>query len=203
MKIILADINSVLCHAWKRDFSRYPDVKIHNGSIFDTPGNTIVSPANSFGFMTGGVDFVISDYLGWHVQERVQEDIKKRYNGELLVGQALWVKTDHNAFPFLISAPTMRVPSIITGTINAYLSTRAALNIAGKIHRLFTKLNKGEITPIFTGMGTGTGCLDPGVCSKQMLQAYEEFLTDGPPFPSSLKDKSLEHRVLQVHGKTS
>jgi O-acetyl-ADP-ribose deacetylase (regulator of RNase III) len=187
MKIILADINPILCEFWKRDFRGYKDVFIHNGSMFEVNGDIIVSPANSFGFMTGGVDYAISEYLGWHVQDTLQELIRHSFCGELLVGQALSVATGHSQFPWLISAPTMRVPSLIGGTINAYLSTRAALREA--------RILKG--IPVFTGMGTGTGRMPLDICSKQMLEAYEEVIGVITP-PLGLRDRSLRQRAMEV-----
>lgn len=188
MKIWLADINKELCDEWSRDFREYPDVTIHHGSMFEVPAQIIVSPANSFGFMTGGVDFAISDYLGWHVQEAVQRCIRLDFDGELLVGQALRVDTGHEIFTHLISAPTMRVPSIIDGTINAFLATRAALRTSTYI--------LGRV-PVFTGMGTGTGRMNTRVCSKQMLEAYEEIITKGKHIPEGLRDKSLRQRAME------
>ena len=193
MKIVLADINNDLCDIWEEDFLRHPHVSIFRGNMLEAPGNTIVSPANSFGFMTGGVDYAISQYLGWHVQERLQDIIKTHFKGELLVGQATHVETDNYRFPYLISAPTMRVPSFVDGTINAYLSTRAAL-----VRALFLQENRtGECTPIFTGMGTGTGRMHLGTCSKQMLDAYEEILDGGFKFPVCLRHESLRQRSLE------
>ncbi len=192
MKIWLADINKDLCDQWTRDFREHSNVEIHHGSMFEVSGNTIISPANSFGFMTGGVDYAISEYLGWHVQELVQEGIKRNFHGELLVGQALHVSTGHDKFPFLVSAPTMRVPSFIDGTINAYLSTRAALTEISIIIRSFEIMP----TPVFTGMGTGTGRLPVDICSKQMLEAYEEWMSGGFKF-TGLRDESLRQRAME------
>ncbi len=199
MKIVLADINNDLCDIWEEDFLRHPHVSIFRGNMLEAPGNTIVSPANSFGFMTGGVDYAISQYLGWHVQERIQKEIRGRDCEELLVGEALSVYTDNDKFPYLISAPTMRVPSFIDGTINAYLATRAALAEAGLIQYKLNANRKQppEIIPIFTGMGTGTGRMHLGTCSMQMLDAYEEFLDGGFKFPACLKFESLRQRALE------
>ena len=54
---------------------------------------------------------------------------------ELLIGKSLVIPTKHNYIPFLISAPTMRVPMSfnIATSINAYLAMKAIL-IAGKNH---------------------------------------------------------------------
>lgn len=204
MKIWLADINKKLCDEWIRDFREYPNVSIHHGSMFEVPANTIVSPANSFGFMTGGVDYAISEYLGWHVQDKVKRLIKKNFDGELLIGQAIWVQTEHDIFPFLISSPTMRVPSLINGTINAYLATRAALRSAKNLQttlKIMPQMSHWfynvDIAPVFTGMGTGTGRMNPSVCSRQMLEAYEEILTAGKELPQGLRDKSLRQREME------
>jgi len=49
------------------------------------------------------------------------------------VGQALIVETYDAGIPFMVAAPTMRVPDDIRGTPNAYLAFRAALR-AVKAH---------------------------------------------------------------------
>ena len=71
--------------------------------------------------MDGGIDLLYSHRLGWHVQERLQKLIKEKYHGELLVGQAEIVETDNQQIPFVISAPTMRVPMILKDSVNPYL----------------------------------------------------------------------------------
>jgi O-acetyl-ADP-ribose deacetylase (regulator of RNase III) len=103
IKIILADISKAMTDAWAEHFfEKGPlpgiDLKIHNGSVFDTPCDAIISPANSFGFMGGGLDGILSKYLGWQVQTRVQEKIKNDFDGELLIGQSLIVPTDNEDF---------------------------------------------------------------------------------------------------------
>ena len=57
--------------------------------------------------MNGGIDFAISKNLGWDIEKSVQQKIRDEFFGELLIGQALIVKTNHLDFPFLISSPTM------------------------------------------------------------------------------------------------
>jgi len=45
--------------------------------------------------MDGGLDQAISEFFGWHVQDRLQAKIRERHHGELLVGQGEIVATDH------------------------------------------------------------------------------------------------------------
>ena len=76
--------------------------------ILDIEG--VISPANSFGFMDGGIDSLYRSYFGRHVQDRLQKLIRDRHYGELVVGAAEIVDTDNPRIPYLIAAPTMRVP---------------------------------------------------------------------------------------------
>jgi len=42
--------------AWEAVFVNRPGIEIHHGDIRDFQGDAIVSPANCFGFMDGGID---------------------------------------------------------------------------------------------------------------------------------------------------
>ncbi|MFX6036105.1 hypothetical protein ABTE74_22215, partial [Acinetobacter baumannii] len=60
---------------------------------------------------------------------RLRQHLADFHDGELPVGEAVTVPTNHKDFPILISAPTMRVPTIVSGTVNAYLAFRAVVRI--------------------------------------------------------------------------
>lgn len=53
----LRDINSTMTKAWETEFSPYANIKVSCGDIFTgaPAADSIVSPANSFGFMDGGI----------------------------------------------------------------------------------------------------------------------------------------------------
>jgi O-acetyl-ADP-ribose deacetylase (regulator of RNase III) len=197
MQIILSDTNPGVVQGWRQYFKDCPGVTIFPGSIFDTDCNAIVSPANSFGFMDGGLDLALSHYLGWHVQDRLQAKIRQKHHGELLVGQAEIVATDHPNIPYLISAPTMRVPMILTGTVNVYLAMRAILLL----------INHGTLedqTPVrevvtrvaISGLGTGVGKVPAEICAKQMRAAYNKVILAKDPFPASWRQAQQDHQLL-------
>src|SRR5262245_39700765 len=73
VKMLLAALDDELAEAWERHCGDLPDVTVHRGSILDLEVDAVVSPANSFGFMDGGIDHLYSDRFGWHVQEGLQE----------------------------------------------------------------------------------------------------------------------------------
>ena len=127
LTIHLRDISSEVVAAWDSAFADAPDVHASCGDIFEHRADAIVSPANSFGCMDGGIDLVYSRFFGWELEANLKELLAERHYGELPVGQAVILATGHKSIPFLVSAPTMRVPSSISRTVNVYLAFRAAL----------------------------------------------------------------------------
>jgi O-acetyl-ADP-ribose deacetylase (regulator of RNase III) len=73
LKIILSAVEKELLNAWKTFCVDLPNVEIYHGSILDLSVDAIVSPANSFCFMDGGIDLLYSHRMGWQVQERLQK----------------------------------------------------------------------------------------------------------------------------------
>ncbi|MEO1943130.1 MAG: macro domain-containing protein [Candidatus Thioglobus sp.] len=197
MNIVLADIEGNLINAWNDIASNNSNITTYQGSIFEVECDALVSPANSFGFMDGSLDFEISEFFGWHVQDRLQEAIKSKHNGELLVGQVEIVPTDHTSIPYMISAPTMRVPMDVRGTANPYLAIRGVL-LAVK-HGVFkdgTPVKDRIKTIAFPGMGTGVGQITPTVFAKQMKQAVEDVIEDKFEFPKTIWNTEKNHREM-------
>ena len=127
--IYLIDRKLSMVNAWKEFCGDIDEVTIIHGSILDDPKwDAFVSPANSFGFMNGGVDLAYSEHYGWGIQKKLQEIIAKDYFGELPVGDCVWLHTGNTEVPFMFSAPTMRTPTMLPeDTMNPYLATRAVL----------------------------------------------------------------------------
>lgn len=201
MKIYLRDINPCIVGAWKEIFRDEKDIEISCGNIFAGPkADALISPANSFGWMDGGIDLVYIRRFGWKVQERLQERIKESYYGEILVGQATIIKTDDKDFPFLVSAPTMRVPMNVKGTVNAYLAFRAALMKIANWNTASKMTCNGDYplleSIICPGLGTDVGQLHPFECAKQMYIAYKEVIKGEVPKFKSLEEACRYHRSM-------
>lgn len=197
LHLILADVQPGVVQAWQQLLADKPYVTFHQGSIFDVTCDALVSPANSFGFMDGGIDMAISRFFGWHVQERVQTLIRETYHGELLVGQADIVPTDHASIPYVITAPTMRVPMVLTETVNVYLATRAALLLIR--HGRFpdnTPIRQTIRRVAVPGMGTGVGKVPPAICARQMRQAILEVMEEQTQFPQTWAEAQQRHQLL-------
>ena len=198
MVIILADLQPKVVQAWQNSLGDYPNVEIHNGSIFEVPCDAIVSPANSFGFMDGGIDMAISRFFGWHVQERLQEIIKTKHHGELIVGHAEVVPTDHPKIPYVISSPTMRVPMILEqNSVNIYLATRAVLLLVKYgLHPDGSQLSDTIRRVAIPGMGTGVGRFPPEICALQMKQAIDDIVLEKYDYPHTWVEAQKRHQLL-------
>jgi O-acetyl-ADP-ribose deacetylase (regulator of RNase III) len=150
----------------------------------DIKADAIVSPANSFGFMDGGIDALYTYQFGDGLQQRLQARIAEEHGGELPVGMAVIVPTQHPDIPWCISAPTMRVPRDVAETVNAYLAFRAALravlahNAAG-LPRISTLL--------CPGLATAVGHMPVARCARQMRVAWDHVLGDKRAMPRSLR----------------
>lgn len=185
MKIQLIDRNEEMCEQWKLQFKDCEDVIVHCGDFFSLSTDCVVSPANSFCKMDGSLDYVISMRLGWQISQKLQIELQKNYNGELLVGQAILVKTDNLEVPYLISAPTMRVPgSNISNTVNVYLATKAIFQLLKKVEKEYPNLNSITIS----GLGTGVGRFPFDLCALQMKEAYNDFWKENYKFPANWQE---------------
>ncbi len=201
LRIILAAVEPPLADAWQRICGDLPCVSIHRGSILDLNVDAIVSPANSFGFMDGGIDMRYSQHFGWKVQERLQVLIRERHHGELVVGTAEIVPTDGLRIPYVIAAPTMRVPMILRDTVAPYLAARAVLLLIK--HGVFAtgalageRINLGVQSVSFPGLGTGIGRVDPATCALQVRAAIENVVLEQQKFPTSWSDAQTRHQRL-------
>ena len=64
MEFILSDINKGITDAFEEIFKDEEGFSVYHGYIFDTNPDLLVSPANSFGFMSGGIDGVYTKVMG-------------------------------------------------------------------------------------------------------------------------------------------
>jgi O-acetyl-ADP-ribose deacetylase (regulator of RNase III) len=185
--------NEFLGEQWRLRFGGQADVEILAGDICWVRTDAIVSPANSFGFMDGGLDQALSERFGWELQEILQRTIADRPLKELLVGEALVLPTGDPDTPWLISAPTMRVPMRLRQSVNAYLAMKAIL---------VTALSHAGTPPIrsvaIPGLGTGVGALDAETSALQMWMAYREVVLQQWHYPEDFGEAQKAHLGLNV-----
>lgn len=202
---------------WKRSDIR----KIKN--IFPPLKNTscaFISPANSYGWMDGGIDDIYSIMFPGppEIGKVVQNFIKKHtiyYNKPdclpnyekrpvLPIGSSIIVPTSEEK-TYLVSAPTMVVSSNVSKSSNAYYATLASLKVIEK--------SKEKISVIYIpGMCTGCGCMPLSKAIKQMMEAIRDWGQcnvleedqSNSPFVYLPKDTHLKNEVnMSGHKFTS
>jgi O-acetyl-ADP-ribose deacetylase (regulator of RNase III) len=150
--------------------------------------------------MDGGIDALYSQRFGWKVQERLQGLTRARHYAELLVGAAQIVPTDDAAFPFIIAAPTMRVPMILRVSVHPFLAARAAILLVR--HGVFSsgpragqKIADFVETVAFPGLGTGVGGRGSGGLGRT-LALDRCALFDRRASPATWADAQARHQQL-------
>ena len=163
-----------MCAAFRRRFAGLRGVHVVQGRFEDLePHDCFVTAGNAFGIMTAGIDAAVVQFFGEELMERVQQRILNDYFGEQPVGTAFVLPTHRASLPFLVHAPTMRVPSNIDGTEKVYSATWAAL-LAIEAHNA-TGGHRIE-TVAFPAMGTGFGGVPFDEAARQMAVAYRNYL---------------------------
>lgn len=162
--LVFIDLNEVVAHALGSAFAGTPATVMYGNILAVGGADAIVSPANSHGWMDGGIDLHYA--RRWPgLEQRTQEMIRRDWNGLLPVGEAALVPTEDADLPFMICAPTMVTPGPVPGTQNAFLAMRAALRVAAS--------NPGIRRILCPGLCTLSGCMPPFIAAWQMRAAWE------------------------------
>jgi O-acetyl-ADP-ribose deacetylase (regulator of RNase III) len=135
---------------------------VKKGDLTKISCDAIVNPANSFGYMVGGVAGAIKRVGGEEIEK---EAILK---APIPVGTAIFTTAGSLPCSFVIHASTMEQPAMKIGIENVSLATRAALDLA-------IELNVKSIA--IPGMGTGVGGVSVDAAAEVIVdiaKGYEE-----------------------------
>ena len=133
---------------------------IEKGDLTKITCDAIINPANSFGYMGGGVAGAIKRIGGMSIEK---EAISK---APIPVGKAIVTSAGTLSCKYIIHAPTMKEPAINIDVNNVKLATKAAFDLGVKL-----KL-KSIALP---GMGTGVGGVPTGDAAKVIAEIVKEF----------------------------
>ncbi len=194
-KLLLIDIQEGMCQAWEKHFSKHEEVEIINDRFENVREyDCLVSPANGYGLMDGGIDLAIRNYFGMQLQYSVHKIIQKEYYGEQPVGTSFIIYTNNDEYPFLAHTPTMRVPTDIRRTQNAYEAMFAMLRAVAN----YNKENKHPINKVLCpGLGTATGGMDFNESARQMYLAWKNFKHP----TTNMNWKNLHEKNLEIVGE--
>ncbi len=136
------------------------NITVRKGSITTLNVDAIVNPANSYGFMGGGVAWVIKNVGGAVIEE--EAIAQARFH----IGQAVLTSGGELIARHVIHSPTMEEPAEKTNVVNIQQAVQAALELADQSG--FTKI-------AFPGMGTGVGGVGKKEAAKTMVNAIRTF----------------------------
>lgn len=176
-ELVLCAVDEPMAAAWQVVASAERSrVRVHRGSVLDIEAHAVVSPANSSGWMRGGIDAIYARAFPG-IEQRVRNAILTYHGGELPVGQALAVPTGESMPAWLLSAPTMRQPGerLAPDTVHPYLAARAVFEFWRDREVEHERPASAEIDVIaMPGLGTGVGGVDPANCARQVAAAWDE-----------------------------
>jgi O-acetyl-ADP-ribose deacetylase (regulator of RNase III) len=193
LQILLRALDQGMEDAWREAFNDVANVDVQIGDILKAVADAIVSPSNSFGYMDGGIDCAYRGFFGGEIESRLQKHIGAVHDGELPVGQAVVLETGHGAIPFLVAAPTMRVPTNIHDTVNVYLAFRAALLAVRRHNASGGHIIRSLLAPAF---GTGVGGMSYARAARQMAAAYRAVALGDRPYLTDARSVWHHHHEL-------
>lgn len=167
LRLHLVDIAEDVVFALEKHFRRFAEVEVCHGDITVLASGAVVSPANSQGFMDGGVDRAYARFFGSGLTRAVRDAVLARPEGHLPVGAALAVPTGNARIPYLVLAPTMFAPEQVPAA-NAYRAMRAALKLVAASPEIGDAL-------FCPGLTTLVGGVTPDEAAREMSEAYADW----------------------------
>ena len=184
MKIYLIDINPAMIEAWQYYFKDLPaaDIEIAHTefkTFMDTHPTVgyVVSPANSYGDMSGGYDLAIRDYFddlcrvdtGFSFQEVVRRAVK--LNGNYIVPGSCFPIYISKSTCDLLLCPTMRRPSPVEDWAVVYECMLSALGCWYGFEYMDPKGDTPDI--VIPAFGALCGEVPPMIVARNMRLAYD------------------------------
>jgi len=133
---------------------------VEKGDLTQVRCEAIVNPANSYGYMGGGVAGAIKRVGGAEIEKQAVS------KGPIPVGKAVATTAGSLPCKYVIHAPTMKQPAMRIGVENVKLATKAALDLA-------TSLKIRSIA--IPGMGTGVGGVGTSIAAKAIVEIAKQY----------------------------
>lgn len=212
-KLILSAISEDLYLAFQKHFAQFPQVEVVFKRFEDTEFDCVVSAANSFGLMDGGVDQCITDYFGVQMMKRMQDAVIREYYGEQPVGTSMILRGNENfnfgeggvllKNKYVAHTPTMRIPMDINRTSYVYSAMKAMLIAVEKHNEEVDEFKKHNIenhntridVVVCPGLGTNAGRVPAEEAAKMMSLALHHFLN--PPTSINWYYATQRHAEIQ------
>jgi len=168
-----------------RDICRLGNIvlKIVVGDITEFTGDAIVNPANTYGYMGGGVALAIKMRGGRAIEE---EAIRQ---APIPIGSAIITTGGMLKVKAVIHTPTVVKPGDRSSPENVYRATRAVIKKA---------IENNFKTIAFPLMGAGVGGVPPKESAKAMAKALKEFKDRDIEVYLYLRDLNIVKEVIDA-----
>ena len=134
---------------------------IRLGDITTISCDAVVNPANSLGYMGGGVAGALKRIGGGEIEQEA------RRHAPIAIGTAVATTAGKLPCQYVIHAPTMQQPAMRINAANVQKATKAALDLGKKL---------GVKCIALPGMGTGVGGVaveDAAVAMASVVKTFE------------------------------
>lgn len=169
---LFVDQNPEVVNALAGSFARnWPlFVRFVVGNIFRNGRGIIVTPTNSEGDMSAGLDLQLRSMFP-SLEERLQGYIRTLPSRRLKIEASVWIETGNGEYPFVAFSPTFRTRWDLATPNRVYRAASAVFRSA----QAYGYESAGQ-TLLIPGFGTGVGGLDPVIASRKVFQAYRRAI---------------------------
>jgi O-acetyl-ADP-ribose deacetylase (regulator of RNase III) len=136
------------------------EIIVKKGDITVQEVDAVVNPANSHGWMGGGVAYAIKKAGGQVIEDEIVS------HAPIPVGSAVESAAGRLSCKYVIHAPTMTEPAEKIGVGNVGAAVKATLRKASEL---------GLRSVAFPGMGCGVGGVTKSDAAKAMVESIVDF----------------------------
>jgi len=195
---VTCDRKKELIDEWKKVFHDYSNIIIKKNGFFETDCQAVVSPANSYGKMRGGLDYYLSILFDKNTPIICKKENIKFHEifdnpsiASLFYKKLDWtlerkiikkIKVDYNGVLPIGEAILLKINNNKISYLISAPTMKIPENISNteniyKATRAILKIAKEKdiVSVLIPGLGTGVGKVSAENCAIQMEQAFSEF----------------------------
>ncbi|WP_109486418.1 macro domain-containing protein [Occallatibacter savannae] len=168
VELVFVDESPDVVNSWASAFGRRrPEhLKFMLGNLFHSGPGVIVTPSNSEGELSAGVDFQLK-MLFPELEAKLEQHIRIEPAGRLHIERPVWIETGNIEHPAVIFSALLNSPSDPATPNRVYKASLAVFRLVQQ--HGFPGLTRRVLIP---GFGTGVAGLDADVAARKMCQAY-------------------------------
>ena len=195
---ILCDRKEELINEWKKVFRDYSNILVKKNGFFKTKCEAVVSPANSYGRMRGGLDYYLSIFFDKNIPIICKENninfheifdnpsiaslFYKRLDWTIERKVIKKIKDDYKGVlpvgeAILVKTNNNKIQYLISAPTMKIPMDISNTNNIYKTTKAILKIaeEKNISSVLIPGLGTGFGKVSAENCAIQMEKAFSEF----------------------------